>query len=220
VISAAGTKTVTITTGSPSTFSEFQDIYWFYVFAKSNSSAQTFKIKSNKNLATPIVVKREVPVVSLTGSAIAPTLGVGVPVATLTGSVGTPQLLLQSEVKAPPRSRIASSGIEVGASVAPKVSATRLVGSAVSIGASSSSTLAASRFSWSGQRLGTIPYGALVAGRAFSSQQRLAAIGSPDPVVSRSIQTSVSQGGVGSSGVVAAAISSCGVELGGVSCAD
>lgn len=277
LLASTGTKTATLTTGSATDMSGAASspyVYWFYGFTKSTSGEQTFKYRSNKNLASPIVAKVNAPVVTLTGTSIAPTLGLAAPVVSLAGSAAspglgiagpvvsltgsglspglgmavpavtlagtaasstlgfglpslvlsgsavTPPVLLPSEVKAPPRSRIASSGIEIGAGVATAVPAARYAGSAAAVGASSSSTLAASRSSWSGQHIGAIPYCALVAGRAFSSQQRLAAIGSPDPVVSRSIQTSAVQGGVGSSGVVAAAISSCGVEFGGVSCAD
>jgi len=54
---ATGTKSVTLTTSSPTEWYTAgpQDIYWIYGFGKSNASEQAFKYRSNKNLVTPIV---------------------------------------------------------------------------------------------------------------------------------------------------------------------
>ena len=223
LLASTGTKTTTLTTGSATDWSGAASspyLYWFYGFEKSTSAEQTFKYKSNKNFATPIVAKVSAPVVTLAGTAASSALGFGVPSVALSGTAISPQVPFPIELGSPPRSRIASSGIEVGAGVATAVSAARYAGSAAAVGASSSSTLAASQFSWSGQRIGTIPYGALVAGRTISSTQRLLAIVGADPVSSRHSQSGAVQGVGGSCGVAAAAISSCGVEIGGLAYAD
>jgi len=83
-----GTKSVTLTTESPSDFTSAgsQTIYWIYGFQKTTTAEQTFKYKSNKNLATPIVAKAFVPTASFASASIGPTwsgsLDVSVPTAT------------------------------------------------------------------------------------------------------------------------------------------
>lgn len=88
-LSSNGTVSVTLTTGSPSDFRSVpgQTIYWIYGFEKTTTAEQTFKYKSNKNLATPIVAKAFVPTATFDSASIAPaatpqTLTVSAPLAT------------------------------------------------------------------------------------------------------------------------------------------
>ena len=77
-LAATGTKTTTITTTSPTTVAAGSQIVWGFHFGKSETlSAESAKIRSNKNLATPIEHVVAVTVIGLTGSPILPGTTIG-----------------------------------------------------------------------------------------------------------------------------------------------
>ena len=77
LMSLASTKTVTMTTVGSATALSTDKILWTLVFQKSTSATATFKYKSNKNLASPIIKAREepVPVAGVAGASLSPILG-------------------------------------------------------------------------------------------------------------------------------------------------
>tara|TARA_R110000824_G_scaffold295080_3_gene483462 strand:- start:700 stop:1785 length:1086 start_codon:yes stop_codon:yes gene_type:complete len=103
LLASTGTKTATLTTGSPSDFTSAgaQTIYWIYGFEKSTSAEQTFKYRSNKNLATPIISKSYVPTATFGSAAIAPavspqTLSVAVPLVSFATAAVAPAVAPQT----------------------------------------------------------------------------------------------------------------------------
>jgi hypothetical protein len=95
-LAGTGTKSTTITTTEASTVTLGSTIWWGFHFGKDESlGIETFGIRSNKNLATPIENKRAVTVVSLAGAPVLPgtTLGainVSTPPTTLASGVVVP----------------------------------------------------------------------------------------------------------------------------------
>tara|TARA_R100001082_G_scaffold75000_1_gene43376 strand:+ start:947 stop:1999 length:1053 start_codon:yes stop_codon:yes gene_type:complete len=119
-LSSTGTLSETITTGSPSTVPAGATILWSFYFGQTISTGRgnTFKIRSNKNLATPIANKRGVAATTFASASLPPgtTMGaisVAAPTATFASAAIAPEL--EREYVSPTWRGVISQGAPVAA---------------------------------------------------------------------------------------------------------
>ena len=97
-LASTGTYAETITTSSPSTVPAGATILWSFYFGQTiGAPSSTFKIRSNKNLATPIANKRGVAATTFASAGLPPgtTMGaisVAAPTATFASAAIAPEL--------------------------------------------------------------------------------------------------------------------------------
>ena len=119
-LSGTGTYATTITTTSPSTVTLGSAVWWGFHFGKGVTlNAETFNIRSNKNLATPIENKRAVTTVSLASSPVLPGTTFGginapVPATTFASGLLVPTTTFGNADIAAPSASVASAPIAPG----------------------------------------------------------------------------------------------------------
>jgi len=115
-LSSTGTYAETITTTSASTVPLGATILWSFYFGQTIATARgnTFKIRSNRNLATPIENKRGVTVVSFASAPVLPGtsfggLSVAAPAATFASAATAPAAVMGTVSVAAPVASFASA---------------------------------------------------------------------------------------------------------------
>jgi hypothetical protein len=198
-LSSTGTYSTTITVGSPVTVTAGSTILWSYYFGQSiaTGAGQLFKIRSNKNLSTPIENKRGVAVVDMATAVVLPgttfgAISVSAPIAGVVTEALAPSPLLKEGQKTWTWRGVVAQGAAVASSATSGAAARVLVNAgAMEAQAVCSGSVTRSQATSSGVLVGAASGGLVERGTISTATFEEKAI-----VTGRSVKAAMAKGGL------------------------